>query len=394
MREKGKTLQIGLLLNLNNKADRDRLSGALRFSASVKDWKVWILDGSSDDFDRTCRIHLRGNALNGLVFSEQKLFARIRRLGVLSKDIRLAAIDIDRATTPPADITIRLDAVEIARTAVNLLSTRGFRHLAYFGTDAASERTHSTSWEGSFAQIAKQKGNYCGSFRMMSAHDWSSSLEAAAEWIRSLPKPCGFMAYSDALARDLLDACRLARIQCPQQIAIIGVDNAVDICETAVPPLSSILPNFELSGFLAAQHLNQILRKRPAKKNPDLFYGIRLLVERASTQDLRGCGHTVTAGLGIIRREAGKHLTVAELARQLHMSERLLSMHFNAVLGHGAHREIENARIALLERSLRTERFRTLGEIALACGYRTVGAAQTAFRKRHKTSMSDYRTAR
>lgn len=382
-----KRTNICLLLNLNNKADRDRLSGALCFSAEQKDWNIWILDGSSENFLQNCT----SRKIDGIIFSEQNLYTLAKRVIRFSDTVRLAAIDADHASPAVAGIRINLDVNEVTHRAAAILSGRGFVNLAFFGTDLASERLHARNWERAFADSANACGVYCGAFRMLSTPDWTASLEAAAQWVLSIPKPCGIMAYSDNLSRDLLDACRLAQVQVPQQVAIIGVDNAVEICETAVPSLSSILPDFELSGYLAAQHIDHALRTRRRTTSTNISYGIKSVVERASTQDLRGCGRTVTAALKIIRQEAGKNLTVADLASRLHLSKRLLSLHFNTVLGHGAHQEIENVRMELLERMLCKDLSRPLNEIAIASGYRTVGAAQAAFRKRHKSSMSAYR---
>ena len=69
------------------------------------------------------------------------------------------------------------------------------------------------------------------------------------------------MAYNDSRAQTVIDACRMAHLKIPGQIQVIGVDNEVEICENTFPTLTSILPDFEGSGYLAAQLLDRMLAK-------------------------------------------------------------------------------------------------------------------------------------
>ena len=75
-----------------------------------------------------------------------------------------------------------------------------------------------------------------------------------AEWLVSLPKPCGVWAAFDQRAKHVLDACRLAGLNVPSQIQVLGVDNETYVCEQTIPSLSSLMPDFENGGFLADVH--------------------------------------------------------------------------------------------------------------------------------------------
>ncbi len=87
----------------------------------------------------------------------------------------------------------------------------------------------------------------------------TDNMPELIEWLRTLPLPCGIMAFNDIRALSVIDACHLARLTVPGQIQIVGVDNEVEICENTYPTLTSVLPDFEGGGYMAAQWLDEIL---------------------------------------------------------------------------------------------------------------------------------------
>ena len=109
-----------------------------------------------------------------------------------------------------------------------------------------------------------------------------------AQWLLTLPKPCGVMAYADEEARDVFDACRVAGIPIPEQISVIGIDNELDLRESSHPTLTRILPAFEQSGFVAAKELGRTFDSGRKRNTRILSYGIAQVVERASTRDVNG----------------------------------------------------------------------------------------------------------
>ena len=93
---------------------------------------------------------------------------------------------------------------------------------------------------------------------------WAEERVKVLRWIKSLPKPCGIFAVYDSRARFVLDVCREAEIKVPAQVQVLGVDNETYFCEYSTPTLSSISPDFEGGGFLAAQTLDALLEGRPS----------------------------------------------------------------------------------------------------------------------------------
>lgn len=77
------------------------------------------------------------------------------------------------------------------------------------------------------------------SLQVEERHSWKGVLKIRA-WLDSLSKPCGILACNDEAGLDVLQACQLAGLSVPEQVAVIGVDNDRLLCESTVPPLSSI----------------------------------------------------------------------------------------------------------------------------------------------------------
>lgn len=389
MRKAKADKHVLLMFSRNNKADRDRLSGSLRFASEREDWEVRILDCSSPDTLKEYRELARDWRINAAIYSERGRLPKVLRGQIEESSCLAAEIDAWPAGDR-ADVSVRLDAAAVTEAAYRILSRRGFSNLAYFGTSAWDERDYSAQWERLFGSLAAGAASF-SVFRMREASGWAGSLKRASEWVKNLPKPCGIMSYSDELSRDLLDACRLSHTLVPEQVSIIGVDNAVDICETARPSLSSILPDFERSGYMAAETLELLFRSRArCRRQIVLTYGIKDVLERTSTMDLSGCGRIATAASEIIRRDFRDPITVTDVAKRLNVSTRLLEMHFKKIFGTGVKREILRLRLDAVRDELLTGH-RPIGEASSLCGFLNANTAQIAFRRRFGMSMLDFR---
>jgi len=79
-------------------------------------------------------------------------------------------------------------------------------------------------------------------------------------WLRALPRPCGLMACNDDLGKEVIEACKLAGLAVPDDIAVVGVDNDELVCGFSDPPMSSVAVNFEHAGYEAASVLDRLMR--------------------------------------------------------------------------------------------------------------------------------------
>ena len=115
---------------------------------------------------------------------------------------------------------------------------------------------------------------------------------------------CGPTGCSSSFAAWLhvTEACKIADVRVPDDVAILGVDNDVLVCDLSDPPLSSIALNTEEAGYQAAKLLADLMAGEPMNGQRVLVEPTHI-VERQSTnilavEDAGVAGVTCPIGTG------------------------------------------------------------------------------------------------
>jgi len=197
------------------------------------------------------------------------------------------------------------------------------------------------------------------------------------------------MVAHDPRAKQVLDTCLAAGIRVPDEIAVVSVDNDLTICENTVPTLSSVFPDFEGGGYLAAELLDNLLRGVHDKPR-QITYGIRDVIQRRSSLHQRHFDRLIAAAVEFIRLNACAGITVSDVAKHVNVSRRHTERQFRAMRGHSILDEIRNR---CLERvcALLRETNQPIGKISESCGYDSDTYLKTFFKKRFGMTMRDYR---
>jgi len=151
-------------------------------------------------------------------------------------------------------------------------------------------------------------------------------LAHLSEWLKSLVKPIGLLAASDGRAREVLDACRLANIHVPEEIAVLGVNDDEMICEMANPPLSSVIHNARRVGYEAAAMLDRLMSGK--KIVADIVVdplGVRC---RQSTDLLAIEDPEISKAVRFIREHACEGIRVDDVLEEVALSRRSLEKRF------------------------------------------------------------------
>ena len=388
-RQKKRMRRICIIADRSGKGGRDRLSGVLRYGSRTPDWTMEVISIGQRDAEARMRTIFKERPPDAIVLltDDRKTIRFIesaQRDGRFTGGVMIMDAKLDAVAHIRRSLDIRLDDEAIARTSMELLIRRGLANFAYVGF--ALEPQHSNARREAIRRIAEENGS------PFTSTDDADDIVRLSDWLKELPRPCGVVTYYDMRARDVLDACRLARLDVPGQIAIIGSDNDTGLCEATQPTITSVHPDFEGGAYEGAAEFDKIIRKnRLPEKTITMTYGIRGIVERASTVDLSGGRLLVSMATAFIRLNAMRPIKVGDVANHCRVSLRLLELRFKAVLNRGVREEIENVRLANVKQMLR-ETDLAIKEIGYHCGFQSPASLCTVFKRKFGKSPQVWRT--
>ena len=218
------------------------------------------------------------------------------------------------------------------------------------------------------------------------------SMARLTRFLRSLPVPTAVFAANDEQGRRVLNASTEAGLRVPEQIAVLGVDDDILLCESTVPALSSIRKGDYRCGQIAAGMLDAIMHGRDIPE-PHVAIAPIGVVMRGSTGYDAMSDATVARALTYIRTHAATGpVAVDEVAAASKCSRRYLERTFRAKLGRSVHEEIALARIERVKRLLETDSA-SIGEIIGITGFSGEKHLSILFRRITGTTMTDWRRA-
>ncbi|MBN2182056.1 MAG: DNA-binding transcriptional regulator [Sedimentisphaerales bacterium] len=283
------------------------------------------------------------------------------------------------------------DDIAVGRTAAEYFLERGFRRFAYCGFDDAiwSQRRGR-----SFSINVTNAGFETYTYQRNTAEHRQSpegEQKIISGWLQSLPKPVAIMACNDDRSQDVLAACRLAEIEVPAEVAILGVDDDELICDLSYPQLSSIAVNTERAGYEAARVLDKLMSGQQIKESEKIVSISPLhVVNRQSTDIMAIEDQYVAESVQFIRKHSRKVIQVGDVAEAVGLSRRALEQHFRKVLTHSVHDEIKFTRVNQMADLLISTNL-TMSQIARFLGYPDASNISRYFKQKKGISPMEYR---
>jgi LacI family transcriptional regulator len=236
---------------------------------------------------------------------------------------------------------VRANQEAVAELAMNHFRERGFTRFAYCGSPR--EKVWPPTGQ-LFQRLAQNAGYHCESYQP-AYEDQARTLRLnlMAKWLRALPKPIGLLAAHDLRAREVLDACRLAGLHVPEEIAVLGVNDDELICEMANPPLSSVMHNARRIGYEAAAMLHRLMVGK--KVIADIVVDPLGVKTRQSSDLLAIEDPEVAIAVRFIREHACEGIHVEDVLDQVALSRRALEKRFRTAVGRPPHMEIRRAQL-------------------------------------------------
>jgi LacI family transcriptional regulator, galactose operon repressor len=378
------TRQVALLMRVNKDYDRQIIAGISQYAAEFN-WSVYLEDEPRERIPKQSQ--WSGDGIIADLDDEQT--GRIlARAGV-------PAVGVGGFSDPsflPFDLPyVATDDVANGRLGAEHLMNCGLKHFAFCGIPA----THYNSWarnrEASFTDRLREAGYLCSVYRgrHRSARNWEALQKGLLAWLDKQPTPLGIMACDDPRARHVVEACRRLGRKIPEDVAVLGVDNDLLMCELCNPPLSSVQHGAVEIGHRAAEVLDQMMSGREDVSNWSVV-SPKGVVERRSTDVLNSPHPTVTEALRFIRENAGDPISVPQVARHVEVSRSTLDREFRRCLGHTTHEEIQRVRLDIARRLLTTTD-NPLRLIARQAGYRNEQYFSFVFRNALNLTPGQYR---
>lgn len=279
---------------------------------------------------------------------------------------------------------------KVARLAAEHLIDLGLKHLAFHGV---KDRRYSAERQEEFELAAREAGLPVHSFclpHMTRDALWDERYEPIKRWLAKLPLPAGIMAVSDYRALIVLSACHDLGLRVPEDVAVMGVDNDLMICEFSVPALTSVSLNPYRMGLEAARMLERRMQGAPAEDEP-LLIDPAEVVSRASTDILHVKDPAVRSAIEYMRRHYASAFKMDTVASALGVSRRFLEKHFQEERHASPASFLLNLRLQKAKALLASPKRRPIEDIARSTGFGTGKNLRAAFRRAGQGSPNDFR---
>ena len=346
-------------------------SGGSRAKAEIPALADWGIDGVIG------RIH------------SKKLIDQLLDAGLpviaMDKSAEVCAPDHPLAGVPD----LRPDSYRLGRLGAEHFIERGFHHFAFCGY---AGRRWSDERRRGFADRLTEACFECHLYtppRSAARQAWNRERPIVQKWLASLPRPIGILTANDIRGRQLLETCHLIRAGVPDEVAVLGVDNDVMLCELGDPPLSSIALSAERAGRAAAAVLDEMMATKQCPTRDIVVEPIGI-VTRRSTDIIAVEDVAVAAAMKFIRKNARFPIGVDDVASHSGLSRRTLQVRFQKTLGHPIREEIQRARLALAQQML-LETDMPVWKVAQTAGFNSLSYLERVFRRENGVSLAKYR---
>ncbi len=320
-------------------------------------------------------------------------------LGRQIKSLGVPLVDVQGEGNCPDYPWIDTDPGVVAGLAEDFFAKAGFINFAYCGypgvffSDRRSEAfTALVEARGTTPHIYEPPPRVSSAirqqFREMRGLEYEPALAA---WLAALPKPVAILACNDTRGQQIITACRDLGISMPSNVSVMGVDNDEILCRLCRPTLSSIAPDTEGIGQLAARLLTSILEGEKVEARLYKVPPLRV-VERESTDITTAQNPLVLAASRVIRDRACRGISVEQVCELAGCSRSTLDGLFKKHLDRSIAGEMVRVRMGTAMRLLENTSM-TLEEIAQECGFLSATYFCRFFKRESGTTPSQYRSA-
>lgn len=247
-------------------------------------------------------------------------------------------------TRHPAVSNLTGDYFGTGRMAAEFFLQKGYRHFAYYGfMDTVWMRERGNGFR-SLIQERGYKVHLYNEEEHKFGENWSFDAEGVSQWLLKLPKPTALFACDDFFALQITEVCKMYQIDVPDDIAVLGVDNDVLLCNISNPMLSSIELDVQNGGYEAGRLLHQFIEKKATPPVDIVINPIRIVL-RGSTEQYATSNKHIRQILRHIDENYMNPLSVEDIIRIVPFSRRVLEKKFKEETGITIYQYIQKVRV-------------------------------------------------
>lgn len=345
-------------------------------------WWVWIEDHGQDEKLRLPHGWVGDGVIARVNNNSMARYLLETKLPVVNvSGVELPGVEFPRVTN---------DAYVAGQLAAEHFLDRGFRNFAFVGE---TRRKYVISRYGAFNDALSEYGysaeQYLPSRDAGPRTDWIVQQKDLARWLSDLPKPVAVYTWALRDPGRVIDACRRANLDVPEQVALLGGDDDEVINQLNAPPVSGLTVPSKQMGYKAAELLHRLIRRKPAPKEPVLIKPTGV-VTRQSTDILAVEDEDVRAALKYIRTHATQGIQVEDVLQEVPVSRSVLERRFDKLLGRSPATEIQRVRLERA-RQLLTETDMPIPSVADQSGFGSPEYLSYAFKRSTGQTPREFR---
>jgi LacI family transcriptional regulator len=211
---------------------------------------------------------------------------------------RAPLVNVSGRASPAGVPRVDTDNRAVCELVVDYFLQRGYRNFSFCG----NPRFEWSRWRQEL--FAKRLASERVFFAAFQVYDQAQDMKLLPAWLKALPKPIALFACNDLCGRHVLEACEQTGLAVPGEIAVLGVDDDDILCTVCRPQLSSVVPDTEGIGYLAAQTLHGLMRGEEMLDTPRLVQPLSVRT-RQSTDSATSSNWHVSQALRFIHGRRG-----------------------------------------------------------------------------------------
>ena len=227
-------------------------------------------------------------------------------------------------------------------------------------------------------------------FILPCTNDESISTEnrPLVEALSALPKPTGVLLPQDAVGPPFIRLCTELGLRVPDDIAVLGVNNLIEVCHASTPALSSIDIAIEQIGRIAARTVVAMIEGETVA--PITTIPPADLVPRESTNVRKYVDDNVQIVLDYMQQNLNRKIEKEDLVEKQTFGRRALEKHFKAAFGEAPMQYLRTLRLQKARHLLETTSL-TVVDISRECGIYDANYLCRLFRARFNKSPLQHR---